>query len=273
MSRPAPAPRKAPRVDVNTMVTGQRQRWIIAAAGAAVIVTALMFLFRLPPPPSAWIGLGSTSANAGSATKPAVRLARPSAADQFLQDETELRDLRPLFLPTERNAALPELKREAGRAFLTDEPVKLSFLPTELDIAKDLPPLALVNGKPAQAATPLDALASEDSARSLLGFGRGEVKVRPLQPRGGLIEVVSTATGRPVFAEPIAIAARPPGDTPWAPLEFLARIDAAGLASPLVVTASSGVEEVDAHFRRFLVRTYRIGERLTPGFYRVIVAP
>lgn len=253
---------------MNATVAGHKQRWIIAVAGAAVAIVALLFLFRLPPPPAALTGPA-----AGSATRPAVQLARPNPADRLLKDETELRDLRPLFLPTERNATLPELKREPGRAFLANETEKLSFLPNELDIAKDLPPLATVDGKPAQEAKPLDVLAAEGSARSLLGFGRNDLQVHALKPRGGIIEAVSTATGRQVFTAPISLEGAPPGDKPWAPVEFLARIDAAGLASPLVVTSSSGVEEVDTHFRRFLARTYRIGERLSPGFYRVIVAP
>ena len=52
-----------------------------------------------------------------------------------------------------------------------------------------------------------------------------------------------------------------------------ARGGAAGLAGPLVVTESSRVEEVDAHFRRQLRQVFRLGERLAPGVYRVVVGP
>jgi hypothetical protein len=47
----------------------------------------------------------------------------------------------------------------------------------------------------------------------------------------------------------------------------------AGLAGPLVVTESSRVEEVDVHFRRQLRQVFRLGERLAPGVYRVVVGP
>jgi hypothetical protein len=56
-------------------------------------------------------------------------------------------------------------------------------------------------------------------------------------------------------------------------MEFVATIDAAGLAAPLMVTTHSGVDEVDVYFKNFLVRTLRVGERLTPGIYRISVGP
>jgi hypothetical protein len=56
-------------------------------------------------------------------------------------------------------------------------------------------------------------------------------------------------------------------------MELFAAVDAAGLAAPLLVTEGSRVDEVDAHFRKMLAQTYRIGERLPPGFYRIVVGP
>ena len=56
-------------------------------------------------------------------------------------------------------------------------------------------------------------------------------------------------------------------------LDLEAVVDAAGLVAPLVVTASSRVEEVDAHYRNYLSRNFRIGGQLSPGFYRITVAP
>jgi hypothetical protein len=105
------------------------------------------------------------------------------------------------------------------------------------------------------------------------GFGRANEIIHALSPRGGYIEVFSTASGERLWGAPLPPEARPPGDKPWAPCELLAKIDAAGLAAPLIVTEGSRVDEVDAHFKNFLARTYRIGERLSPGFYRIVVAP
>ena len=252
---------------MSTLVTGQKQRWTIAALGAGSVVIALLFLFRMPPPPTAF---SSPRPAAATPVKAAVQLA--TRADEFLKAETDIRDLRPLFRPTERNASLPELKRELGRTFLDDEPVKSALLESEVAITKDLPPVAIVGEKPADQARPLDALASED-VTSLLGFGRTDQRVQPMAARAGFMEVVSAATGERVQGDELPAAARVPGDKPWAPLEFLAQIDAVGLAAPLLVTTSSGSEEIDSHFKKYLGKTYRIGERLPPGFYRLIVAP
>lgn len=252
---------------MSTLVTGQKQRWTIASLGAGSVVVALLFLFRMPPPPTAF---SPAQPAATAPVKPAVQLA--TRADEFLKAETDIRDLRPLFLPTERNASLPELKRELGRTFFDDEPVKFALLESEVAITKDLPPVAIVGEKPADQARPLDALASE-AVTSLLGFGRNDQPVQPMAPRAGFMEVVSAATGERVQGDELPVGARVPGDKAWAPLEFLAQIDAVGLAAPLIVTTSSGNEEIDAHFKKYLGKTYRIGERLQPGFYRLIVAP
>lgn len=255
---------------MNASLPGQKQRWSVAVAAAVIILVLLLYLFRLPPPPTV-LPIPST-ASSSPAVKHAVQLAAP--ADRLLKDETELRDLRPLFLPTDRNAQLPPLKREPGRTFLDRDTMKLSFPQNELDLTDGFPPVATISDHPASKATPLDALASETATLAWFGIGRNDVRVQPLPARAGFIEVVSAASGEPVVGHILPVSSvRPPGDKPWAPLEFSARIDAAGLAAPLVVTTSSGVEEIDAFFRAFLTKTYRLGERLEPGFYRVIVAP
>jgi hypothetical protein len=182
----------------------------------------------------------------------------------------ELRDLRPLFLPTARNAALPNPRLEAGQTFLDTENLETILDNAEKQVGKDLPPVVTLNGQPLEDARPVDALTPD---LSLLGFGRSTAAIKPFSPRGGFVEVTATRDGRQVLAEPLPVTARPPGDKPWTPIEFFAVIDPVGLVSTLVVGESSRVEDVDAHFRNFLERTFRIGERLEPGFYRITVAP
>lgn len=248
-------------------VSGDRSRWIVAAAGAVTITAALLMLFRIPSAP-----VGFTPP-AGSALTAPVELANPNAADLLLKEEVELRDLRPLFLPTDRNAALPEPRLEPGRTFLDDENLKLSLAEAELQVSRNLPPVVTLNGRRLEKAAPADALAADAGHSDLLGFGRAPVVITPFESRGAALEVIASSDGTRVFSVELPIDARPPGEKPWAPLEFLAVVDAAGLSSPLVVTQGSRVEEVDAYFRNFLARNFRIGERLAPGFYRIIVAP
>ena len=52
---------------------------------------------------------------------------------------------------------------------------------------------------------------------------------------------------------------------PWQPMEFIAAVDPAGLVGPLVPTARSGVDEVDAYFGRYLADTPEGGPEACAG--------
>lgn len=245
-----------------------RSRWGIAAAGAVVVIVAVLFLFRLPAPVA-----GLAPPLISSAPKASVQMARPDNSDRLLKQEAELRDLRPLFLPTERNAALPEPRLEPGRTFLETELRKPIVTDTEAQVSKALPPVVTLDGQPVAKATAVDVLSPLENRMALHGIGRNEPSLVPFTARGGYVEATSLKDGVRVLGEGLSADARPPSGKSWTPVEFIAVIDAAGLASPLVVTEGSRVDEVDAHFRNYLERNFRIGERLSPGFYRITVAP
>jgi hypothetical protein len=200
-------------------------------------------------------------------------MARPGGGDVVLQDEAVLRDPRPLFLPTRLNASLPEPRREAGQVLF--ELDRLADEPAEADaaIVRDLPPVAVLNGRSASAAGAVDTLVATQGEVGVAGLGRGGRVVDPLPVRGGFLQVVSTATGSTVLSESLASSLAPAGGKVWEPLELLAIVDAGGLAVPLAILNSSTVDEVDAHFRRILAEVFRIGERLPPGFFRLVVGP
>ena len=247
---------------------GDRVRWVVAAGSAVVVLGALLALFRFPAIPTV------TSPRPSSIlAAPQVQIAKSATGDAVLTEELALRDMRPLFLPTERNVTVREPRREPGRTFLADDTLKLSFGDADLDVDAGLPPVATINGKRAQEAASLDAVGRDAGDAALHGFGRAAATVEAVRPRGAAIDVVAVASGHEVLSAQLAVEARPPGNKPWEPLELLAAVDAAGLIAPLVVTSSSRVDEVDAYFRNFLARGYRIGDRLPPGFYRITVSP
>src|SRR5688500_4815781 len=255
-------------VEMREAVLENRNRWIVAAAGAALIVIALLLLFRFPAPTTALVRPSASPVPAAT-----VHMARSDDADLVVRAEAQLRDLRPLFLPTERNAALPEPRLEPGRTFLDNETLKLTFTDAEAQISKDLPPVVTLDGKPMEKATAADVLAASESRFMATGFGRNPVEVTAFTPRAGFLEVTRMKDGGRVLSQPLPIAGRAPSEKPWAPLELIAVVDAAGLVSPLVVTDGSRVDGVDSHFRRYLAEDFRIGERLTPGFYRLTWGP
>ena len=228
------------------------------------LVAGAAALLRFPPsaPPS--------TAVAGQVV---VQIARPGMGDSLLQDEAVLRDPRPLFLPTRLNATPTDPRREAGRTLFdldraADEPGE-----SDAAILRELPPVAVLNSRPAGDASGLDALAPSQAEVGVVGLGRGQRGVQPLLPRGGYLQVFSAASGAVVLAEALAPGLAPTGSKDWEPLELFAAVDATGLASPLVLVNSSTVEDVDAHFKRILAQVFRVGERLPPGFFRLVVGP
>lgn len=254
---------------MNASVAGEKLRWTVSLGGAVVLTGALLVLFRSPAPPASLAAPESPRV----VSAPTVQVAKATPADALLSEEIALRDMRPLFVPTEWNATVPEPRREPGRSFLENETVRLNFPEAELTITRDFPAVTQLAGKPMSAARPADALAPDATGVSLMGIGRGDPQVAPAEKRGGFVEVFSMATGQRIVAETLAPGTGPAGEKPWSPAEFLAVVDAAGLAVPLVLTEGSRVEEVDSHYRSFLPRTFRLGERLDPGFYRVVVSP
>lgn len=257
---------------------GANRRWALAVVSALAVAGLVMLLFgvaRAPAPPAA-----------PARAKPAIELAE-RAAKSALDDEATLFDLTPLFQPTKWNTAQKKIEApEPGGTFQSFRfPAKPGFADSDLRLERadvpaklwtsiDLPTPVGVPEKPAEALTP-------DAPGALsLGFGRANATVAAMPARGASVEIVSAGTGEPALPQQVmaqvqalAAEAKPPAGRSWQTMEFVAAIDAAGLAAPVMMTGHSGVEEVDAYFRNFLVRTLRIGERLAPGFYRISVGP
>jgi hypothetical protein len=242
-------------------------RWVLASGGAVAVTVILLLLFRFPAPTTPLIS------KLVSPVPATIKLARPDNTDLVLKEEAELRDLRPLFLPTERNAALPEPRLEPGRTFLENETIKLMFTAAEAQVSKGLPPVATLDGQRVEEATPVNALSPHENGMTVQGFGRTNAAIVPFVPRAGYLEVTGIKDGVRVLGQELPPEARSPTQKSWSPVEFIAVVDAAGLVSPLVVTDGSRVDEVDSHFRIYLAQNFRIGEQLPPGFYRITVAP
>ena len=231
-----------------------KRRWVLSAIGAALLASSVLWLFRVTPtlnPPAQ-----------KSIARKTVTLV--NELDQAVNDESVLLDPTPLFLPTKWNSTQRELaSREPGGRFQGYDLPKLSFAESELKLG--LPsPIATPAG-------PAEAVAADASLGVLAGFGRTSLTLAPADARGAFVEIEVAATSRKILAQPISVA--PPAKATWQPVEYAARVDVAGLVGPLVVTARSGVEEVDSYFANYLIRTLRVGERLPPGFYRITVGP
>ena len=241
-----------------------KQRWLIASAAAAVLSAVVVSMFQSP---------SAALSGAAGGGRP-VELRRVTPERGTLSEETVMRDLTPLFLPTERNASLRKLPaREPGRTFLEVEAPKLGIAGAGWRFDQALAPVITLDGVALRAATPLTYLNAAAPDAAARGFGRKDVEIAPLAPRAGWIEVVESRSGGVVMAEAVPATAGLPSGKVWQPVEFLAAVGPAGLVAPLTLTSRSGVDEVDTFYRNYLARTFRVGERLPPGFYRITVAP
>ena len=235
---------------------GAKARWSIAAGVAAVAMGGMLLFFRVPTPPTA-------TAGASARARPPIHV------EAARGDELALQDLAPLFLPTRYNAAPSALKQpEPGQSYFDTDAVKLHF--DDANPGVHLPPP--FHAPP----TPADALADSPGPLAA-GIGRTNASPAPAPPHAAQIEVFAEANGEAVLTQTLGVSARPTVGgreiQGWSPVEFVASVDAMGLVGPLLVTSGSGVEDVDNFFRNYLAKTFRLGDRLTPGFYRIVVGP
>lgn len=222
----------------------------MASVTGVIVLVWLAFLVRIPEAPP---------------VKPLPRPPAVGLVDPVVITATMLIDPTPLFLPTEFNSSRTNyVRREPGGAF-AGFPAKMTFSDAGLDLHLP-PPIALP-------ATPADALAGDPPGAPFIGFDRPDPVVEAVSPRSAYVEIVDEGTGRSVFGAPVNDAHPPASSVPWQPMEFIAAVDTAGLVGAVMPTVRSGVGDVDTYFGRYLADTLRVGQRLEPGIYRIIVGP
>ena len=237
------------------MAATGRSRWLVAAAGAVVVLAGVTLLFRSP-----------ADLHVGPGTPPAQPIAAVKLVN-LRKNEAALTDPTPLFLPTEWNAgqnALPaNARREPGSAF-QGYPAKLQFAETELSLN--------FTEQVAVPARTVEALGTGNLSQMFLGLDTSNSKLAQLVGRKAFVEILAAENGQRVLVQALADA-NPPGGSGWQPMEFLVAVDAMGLVGPPILTESSRVGSVDGYFKNYLAKTLRVGERLPPGFYRICVGP
>ena len=211
-----------------------------------------------------WVALNLKLPEPPIAEKPAQAHPSVGLVDSVVIRGTPLRDPTPLFLPTLFNSSRKDYVPRQPDGSFEGFPATLTFSESEPEFRLP-PPVAI----PSSAA---DALVGEPPGVPFLGFGRRDMVVQILGPRGAYVEIVDAGSGRSVYARSVDDA-HPPASSPWRPMEFMAAVDSAGLVGPLVLTVHSNVAEVDAYFAHYLAETLRVGQRLEPGFYRICVGP
>lgn len=198
-------------------------------------------------------------------TQPFVQLAGASAtaANRILQERAELFDPTPLFFPTNWNYGQRPLNaerlRQPGQVFGTYE---AKFTVNEQS-------LALFGSEKLQVPQgPTDLLAQGNEV-PFAGFGQMDKKSATLPVRAGYLEV--RRLGSKEIIKEQSLSGVEFSRVDFAPVEFLVVIGAGGLIGEPILISGSGWDEVDNLLRNYLVTSYRLGDRFSPGRYRVLV--
>jgi len=235
----------------------KRRVWV--GLGFALGVTAAWWGWTQAKPPAV--------ATAIQRRQPFVRLAGvgQGANDQVLRERADLFDPTPLFFPTEWNYGqrpLPAgLRRQPGQVFGSFDPV-MTFADQGMK---------LYGAESAPAPEKLSDVLAQGNEAPFAGLGQIDAPRPALPARTGFLEIRDFSGVKPVIAQILVGFTAPRSD--YAPLEFLVVISSAGMVGEPILTSGSGWEEVDGFFRTYLVKTFRLGERLNPGRYRVLVGP
>ena len=243
----------------------ERRMWGVAVLLAATVFVGLVLLFRMPEPAAKQATDSKNAASKGGISMGLTRLDTVSG-DALLNEEATLFDPTPMFLPTEwnvgRNVLPDNLIRHTDRAFENYQP-KLTF--GEVGLALAFPAAIVV---PAKAS---EALALLEPQQPFLGIGRTDPVINGLADRGARVEVIAASDGHQILS--LMVPMEQVTQSVWRPVEFLLAVDATGLIGPPALMVRSGDERLDLLFQDLLVNTLRIGERLSPGVYRVCVGP
>lgn len=235
----------------------KRRVWV--ALGCALGVTAAWWSWTRAKPP--------VVVAAAPARQPFVQFAGAGtgATDQVLRERVDLFDSNPLFFPTEWNYGqrpLPaRLRRQPGQVFGSFDPI---MTPADQK-------LKLYGAETTPAPEKLSDVLAQGNEAPFAGFGQVDVARSPLLARAGFLEIRDLKDSKPIIAQDLNGFSPPRSD--YAPMEFLLLISSSGVVGEPVLMSGSGWDEVDTFFRSYLVKTLRLGERLNPGHYRVLVGP
>lgn len=229
--------------------------WIAVSALAAVGVFGAAVCLRLP---KNW-------EQDEIAVLPALRLTRAkSPSKELLAEKLAAYDPSPLFMPSPMSSNEPTLPEEA-RAGFTGPFAPLNPTLTKKGLIQFPAPVAVPK-------TPVDGLRLTERTDAAMALAREDTDTTPLPERLGQVEAVSVASGRVALVLELPLPDdHPEGD--WQPMELMGAVTKAGLAGALVITSSSGSDEIDGYFRSHLKKNVRFGERLPEGFYAFRVGP
>jgi hypothetical protein len=238
-------------------ITGlEVKRRVWASMGGAVAVIA------------AWLWWSQGALHAvGTVSRPPEAFVRLTGqgdvvVESLLRERAAYQDATPLFFPTGVNyrPARSSATRAVGESFGEFREV--------LRYGDSIPRFGADPVTPPETAAELMEKGNE---APFAGLGQLDETGDKLPTRWARVEAKSLSNGRLALVFDIGTAGSPEGER--GVMEFIARVERAGLVGPPLLIQSSGVRAVDEFAQNYLVKTARIGARLPPGSYRITVGP
>lgn len=195
--------------------------------------------------------------------QPSIVLAAPrkGPGDNALREQAEYLDPTPYFFPTKWNFAPENIIRQPGQIFSWIEP---KFVFSDQNIKS-------YSAEFVTEAANLAEIVRSGNEAPFAGMGERERNTVPLVERGGFLEISRLGDGQTVIAQKLE---KIPGiDSDFSPLEFLISVGAAGLNADPVLMSGPGREQIEVFLRTYLAKSFRVGERLAPGRYRILIGP
>lgn len=186
-----------------------------------------------------------------------------SGSNEVLRERAELLDPTSLFFPTEWNYGERPLNAERlqqpGRIFGPFAP-RLTIQDQGLD---------RFDSEAAQVPERPWELLRQGNEAPFAGYGHKDRVRSTLPVRAGFLEVRRLGDSQQVKEWSLTGMSWPRQD--FAPMEFLIIVGPTGMIGEPIMVSGSGWEEVDAYARSYLLTDHHLGERLSPGRYRVCV--
>lgn len=186
--------------------------------------------------------------------------------DALMQEQSDLLDFEPLFLPTSRNASI-----NLGWSGLVDRTEPFAPLPPKLLISSDDFPVEVTN-TPEPLSRPLEML-ERDIAGSFGAFGQMTGPQAAMPERAGMLEVYREGGVQPVVQQELK-----PGiideavDNLSGLLEWRIAVGEVGIVGQPLLIRGSGLEAVDAAAMQHLLQAAPQWG-LPSGYYRVVMGP
>jgi len=239
------------------MALKQRFPWIGVSAVVAFMVVVTVAGLRIPD----YVGVSNKEV-----VLPMLGLTQigPDASAELLAERIAAYDPAPMFIPSPMSSSDSVIEREdqvgAGGPFEALPPSLTKTGPLRFGSTVPVP------------VDPVEGLRLTERADAALAVGRTDAVGERLFDRGGQIEAISIENGHIALTLNLPETSDMPR-TDWQPLELMGAVTRAGFIGELVVTASSGSDEIDDFFRSHLAKNVRLDARLQPGFYAFRVGP